>query len=95
MNSITYNGPDHDTELCFILRRLIPPSRVNRTLRLYIPETVIFWHGEAKLLAFTSSKDSQLKFIRQREKLQLNELRKFLNERRTKYRLSVEAKLEE
>ncbi|KAL4435112.1 hypothetical protein ABPG74_003605 [Tetrahymena malaccensis] len=96
-NNYTDNSPskNHDTDLNFILKRLVPPQRIQRTLRVFVPETVLFWNGEAKLLVHTNYKDSQLKFIKQKEKLQLNEIRKFFNERRTKYRQLVEQKLEE
>lgn len=77
---------NHDQDLCFVLRRLVPPARIQRALRIFVPETVIFWNGEARLLVSTSLKDGYLKFVKQKEKLQLNEIRKFLNEKRSQYR---------
>ncbi|EAS01541.2 hypothetical protein TTHERM_00899400 (macronuclear) [Tetrahymena thermophila SB210] len=74
-----------EKDYSFILTRLQPIKKGNRTLRLYVPETILFVQGEAKLLIYTH-KDKMMRFIKQKEKLNLQELRKFMNKKRYKYR---------
>ena len=78
-----------EKDYAFILTRLQPVKRSTRALRLFVPETIAFSQGEAKLLAYTP-KDKMLRFIRQKERLNLQELRKFMNKKRYKYRFSVD-----
>lgn len=45
---------DQDRDFCFVMRKLIPPKHIQRSLRLYVPETVTFNGGEAKYIVMTA-----------------------------------------
>lgn len=70
-----------EKDYSFILSKLSPIKKNLRTLRLFVSETIAFHTGEARLLVYTH-KDKTLRFIKQKEKLNLQELRKFMNKKR-------------
>lgn len=90
-------GSDLDKDFVFVIKKLYPPKHVQRSLRLFVPDTAAFGGGEIKYIVmtgkvissilfskcnFSSNQDKTLKFIKQRDKLTLHELRKFFHERR-------------
>lgn len=75
----------------FILDRLLEVgSYKTRGLAVCLPDTVLFDNGGPKCIVITnSSRDENLKIIKQKEKLTYLQLRKFLDERRKKYNNQV------
>ena len=57
----------------------MPNNKDVKTLRLYIPDTIVFLEGEVKFLVLTGDKNKNLVYNKQKEFLNLNELRKFMN----------------
>ena len=49
-----------DKDFLFILKRLIPSKNSIYSLRILIPDTVVFHNGEAKLLAFNGKVDKKI-----------------------------------
>ena len=52
-NGIIFSNPDKEKDFNFVLSNLIPPPSIERSLRLMIPETVLFFKGEQKAVVYT------------------------------------------
>jgi len=54
-SSINNTTADHDLidkDFLFVLKRLLPAKNSQYSLRVLIPDTVVFWNGEAKFLIY-------------------------------------------
>lgn len=75
-----------ERDFVFILRRLVPPARAQRSLNINIPDTVCFIGGDPRLIIY-SLRDKKtgiptIKCVRQKEKLTLTQIRTDMNDRR-------------
>lgn len=43
-----------EKDFVFLLRRLLPIAKINRTLNIIIPDTVCFINGEPKLIVYNN-----------------------------------------
>lgn len=77
---------DDDRDYSFILKRLCTTKSTTRPLKMIIPDTVIFGGGDARMIIHMTGKleDRNIKFIKQRDRLNISEIRKFFPERRRK-----------
>ena len=77
---------DDDRDYSFILKRLCTTKSTTRPLKMIIPDTVIFGGGDARMIIHMTGKleERNIKFIKQRDRLNISEIRKFFPERRRK-----------
>ncbi|KRX04375.1 hypothetical protein PPERSA_05636 [Pseudocohnilembus persalinus] len=78
----------NDYDLNYLMQRLQPPNKQIQSLRIKVPETIFFSKWEIVLAVYTM-KNGHLRFIRQRDKLVFQELRKFMTEKRSQYKINV------
>lgn len=88
-----YALTDNENNYLFVVKRLQYPTRLNNGLRVFVPEIVQFYQGEPKIMIYTQ-RDKYIRFIKQKEKMTLQEVRKHLNDKRTKYRQQADHYLE-
>lgn len=81
-----YNANDYD--FMFILHRLQPMRMFVRSNRLVIPDCVGFSKGEPIWIAYTAT-DERLRYIKQKERLFMLEIEKFLKVRKKKREFDV------
>jgi hypothetical protein len=65
----------------FLLKKLLPVKNNAKSLKLLIPDTVVFQNGEPIFIIY-NSRDQYVRSVRQKERLTLTEIKKFLQERR-------------
>lgn len=55
LRSPPFSGPDHellDKDFLFVLKRILPSKNSLYSLRILIPDTVVFFNGEAKYMVY-------------------------------------------
>ena len=88
-------GNDDDRDFSFIIKRLQPvkmSTGVSKTIKLCVPDTIMFLQGEIKLVLQMTGKQSekQQKFIKQKDKTTFSDIRKSFPERRKKEKQMLE-----
>ena len=51
-NTTTLDHDITDKDFLFVLRRLLPAKNSPYSLKILIPDTVVFWNGEAKFMIY-------------------------------------------
>ncbi len=88
-----FADPHHDKSpfykgFSFIMNHLKPKLHHN-SIRLLVPDTVFFHHGETKFLVY-NKKDREYNYIKESHKLTNNVLKEFFKERKRKNEQDIE-----
>ena len=51
-NTTTFDHDIADKDFLFVLKRLLPAKNSPYSLKILIPDTVVFWNGEAKFMVY-------------------------------------------